>query len=73
MIQHDVAGHTARFERFAADLLYIIASGKHIDDLRTRKFGEQIEELYRNPFAKKNRLNSADDVKKYILHRLEES
>ena len=65
-------GHTARYERFVAQMVYVLAGGKHIDMERVPNFSSQIEEMYENPFAKKApQPQTAKEIKEHVLRLLE--
>jgi len=65
-------GQQARFERFAAEMMYILAAGKQIDMDRVRPFAERLDDIYANPFEKKRyQPETAEEIKQYILDRLE--
>lgn len=52
----------------------MIASGKRIDDARSPKFVQILEELYENPFEKKNKQRqpeTAAEIKAYISGRID--
>lgn len=70
LLEHDVIGQRARFERFAAEMLYMIAAGARIDTNRVDRFGIQLDEIYRNPFEKKEQPMTAEEIKRYIIKRL---
>ena len=58
-----------------AQMMYVLAAGKHIDADRTEGFMEQVHEVYANPFEKKRRKTnemSAEEIKQYVLNLLEE-
>ena len=65
-------GQRARFERFAADMLYVIASGGHIDTDAIKRFGEQLDEIYANPFEKKasEKKMTAADIKDHVASKI---
>lgn len=65
-------GQTARYERFMADLMFFVASGKHIDPEKSPRFAEQVEKVYRNPFKKPQKPRTAAEVKEHILTRIRE-
>lgn len=66
-------GPEARWRRYAADLLHIIASGKQIDMERTPRYGEILAEIYHDPFEKKVKApETAAEITSYIVGRLEE-
>lgn len=71
-MQREALGQRARFERFAANMLYTIASGRNIDTDRVETFGAQLDEVYSNPFGKKKEKGpqTAAEVKDYILDKI---
>ena len=72
MLQHEALGPEARFRRYAADLLFVIASGKNIDADRTPRFTEILKEIYQDPFEKKvKKPETAEEIKAYIVGKLE--
>ena len=68
-------GQTARFQRYAAELLYVIAADRKIDPDRMPRFAEQVDEIYKNPFGEtaKTKKMSADEIKQHIWNKLEEA
>ena len=73
LLEHDVLGQRARFERFAADMLYILAAGEHIDANRAERFSVQVDRIYASPFAKAGKQEnemSAEEIRQYIIKRL---
>ena len=63
----------ARWQRYTADLLFVIASGQKINPDRTQRFREILKEVYKNPFEKTARQpESAEEIKTYIVGRLED-
>ena len=61
----------ARFERFAADMLFAIASGIKIDKDKSPRFGQQVDEIYANPFTRKqNEQMTAAEIKEYIRGKI---
>ena len=73
LITYEVAGPRARYERYTADLLYIMASGDQLDKTSAERFGAILEGIYRNPFEKRNEasnLKTAADIKEYVLARI---
>lgn len=76
LLEYSSCGQQARFERFMAQMMYVLAAGKHIDADRTEGFMEQVHEIYANPFEKKRRKDtnnmSAEEIKQYVLNLLEE-
>ena len=72
-MEHEVYGQTARFQRYAASMLYAIAGGQKIDMNRTEPFGRQIEDIYRNPFRRRGvGLQTRKEIEEYIIRRLTE-
>ena len=72
ILEHEVLGQTARYERFMADLMFFVASGKHIDPEKSPRFAEQVEKVYSNSFKKPQKPRTAAEVKEYILSRIRE-
>lgn len=71
LLEREELNQTSRFERYTAELLRIIASGKHIDEDRTPTFGYLVEDLHRNPFEKqKEQPKTAEDIKAYMLRKI---
>ena len=72
LVQRETMGQRARFERFAANMLYMIASGRNIDTDRVETFGAQLDEIYANPFGAKKEKGpqTAAEVKDYILDKI---
>ena len=65
-------GQRARFERYAADMLYLIATGQRADPELLERFGAQVDEVYRNPFKRQRRQpQTAAEIREYIIMRLE--
>jgi len=74
LIVYDVNGHRARFERYAADMLYVIASGNKLDTDKAERFGIVLEDFYRSPFSHKTgKLKTAADIKAYLLQKIDET
>jgi len=73
LMAHEVYGQTARFQRYAASMLYAIAGGRKIDLDRTEPFGRQIEDIYRNPFPRRaSGPQTRKEIEEYIIRRLTE-
>ena len=73
MLQHDAFSQTARFERFAANLLYTIAAGKQIDPDKAERFGTQVDEVYKNPFTyHEEQPMTAAEIKQHLLDKIHE-
>lgn len=65
----------ARFERFAASMMYALAAGIRIDTDKTEPFSRQVNELYKNPFEEKKQKNqpeTAAEIRAHILSRIRE-
>lgn len=65
-------GQHARFERFVADMLFHIAAGERIDASRSKRFGEIVDQVYKNPYAEAPKEMTAEEIKNYIVSRLED-
>ena len=65
-------GQTARFERYITNLLYVVAAGRRIDPDIVEPFIHQVEDVYRNPFKEPEKPMTAEEIKQYILRRLQE-
>ena len=72
ILEHESLGQTARFERFAAGLLHLIAAGQKIDPDKTPKFSAQVDEVYRNPFIQEEKPMTADEIKQHIVDVIHE-
>lgn len=68
-----MVGQRARFERYAAEMLFRIASGQHIDAEKSPRFGQIVDEVYQNPFVKREKPMSAEDIRKYTLRKVREA
>lgn len=74
LLIHEALGPRARFERFAADMLFEIAAGIKIDAKRSERFSKQIDEIYRNPFVPvKKSPKTKDEIVNYIYQKVEEA
>ena len=73
LIVYDVGGHEARFERYAADMLYVIASGNRLDTDKAERFGKILEDVYRNPFEKAKKLMTASEIKEYLIAKIDKT
>ena len=72
LLERENLGQRARFERFVADLLYILAAGRNIDMDRADRFSVQLEEVFANPFVHRQKQpQTAAEIKDYILGKLE--
>lgn len=72
ILEHEALGQRARFERYAADMLFAIASGTKIDAERSPRFTFHVEEVWKNPFEKKtDEPMTAEEIKAHILQKIE--
>ena len=69
-MDHETNGQRARFERWIAEMIYVIASGEKIDSDRTERFGALLEKIYENPFDKKKKPMTAGEIKDYVLDKI---
>ena len=65
-------GQKARFERYAAEMMYVLASGQHIDPERSPRFGQILETVYTNPFEKAKKKMTAEEIRQYTIKRITE-
>lgn len=72
LVEYEANGQRARFERFMAELMFRIAGGEHIDTECTKRFGEQLDVIYANPFEKKAKPMTASEIKDHILSKIRE-
>ena len=72
ILHHETFGQRARYERFIADLLFVMASGNHIDESKSKRFGDIVDQVYKNPYAKAPKEMTAEEIKQYIVQRLED-
>ena len=73
LLAHMAYGQTARFERFAASMLYAIAAGRKIDTAKSEPFSKQVEEIFRNPFRQRPAgPQTRKEIEEYIIKRLTE-
>ena len=73
LLIHEALGPRARFERYAADMLFEIAAGIKIDAKRSERFSKQIEKIYRNPFViVQKQPETKDEIVDYIYRKVEE-
>jgi len=70
LLEHDTLGQHARFERYAAELLFILAAGEHIDKDKAERFAEQVDRVYKNPFAAEKKEMNAEEIKQHISGRI---
>ena len=71
ILEHEALGQTARFERYVADLLYVLACGGHIDSKQAQRFGDVVDRVYHSPFEENRGPQTAAEIKQYILQILE--
>ena len=55
-----------------ASMIYVLAAGKNIDTQKSKTFSEIVDEIYANPFTRKGKEMTAEEIKAYIVSRLEE-
>ena len=57
-----------------AELMYVLAGGQRIDTDRMKRFSEQLDEIYANPFSrvKLSRDMSAQEIKDHIRGKIRE-
>ena len=66
-MEHEAFGLTARYQRYTAEMLFMIASGRKLDPDRSTTFREIVEKIYRNPFEKKRpQPQTAEEIKAYV-------
>jgi hypothetical protein len=55
-----------------AELMYVLAGGQHIDTDRMKRFVDQLDELYANPFSlvKMSKDMSAQEIKDHIREKI---
>jgi len=74
LVAHEALGQRARFERYAADMLFMIAAGQKIDTNRTDRFSKKVGEIYRNPFvAVQKKPETKAEIVDYIYQKVEEA
>ena len=71
LINYELLGQTARYERYTANLAYVMACGEKIDKDRSESFGKQVDEIYKNPFQKQGP-QTREEIEQYLLKRLTE-
>ena len=75
LLEREMLGQEARYERFMAQMVYILAAGRKIDMERTESFGAQVDQAFKNPFSAKREKEmprTAAEIKQYVLKLLEE-
>lgn len=66
-------GQAARYQRYTAELLFVIASGQRIDPDKSPKFKDILQEIYRDPFEKKApQPMTAEEIKSYLVRKMED-
>lgn len=73
LVIREVDGPRAKFERYAADMLYIIASKAQLDTDVARKFGDILDAYYGNPFEKKKKKMTAAEAKDHIVKKIRDT
>ena len=74
LLEHNAMSQHARFERFAASMLYAIAAGVKIDTDKTEPFSHMVNDLYKNPFEEKQKKQptTAAEIKAHVLGKIRE-
>ena len=70
ILEHEILGQRARFERYMAEMAFHVAAGSHIDPERSPRFGEQIEKIYSNPFHTAEEKMTAEDIRQRTLDKI---
>lgn len=71
LLEREALSQHSRYERFMAQMVYVLAGGKKIDMDVVQGFSGQIEEIYENPFKKKPQPMTAEEIKNHVLRLLE--
>ena len=71
LLKHEVLGQRARYERYTADLLYMIAAGMKIDTNKVERFGALVDMVYGDPFKEPEKPMSAADVKRHLIEKID--
>lgn len=72
LLKHEVLGQRARYERYTADLLYMIAAGVKIDTSKVERFGTIVDKVYENPFIVSKEPKTAAEVKQYLIGKIDQ-
>ena len=72
LVTREATGPRAMFERFSAEMLYVIASGDHIDKDRVERFGTRLERYFANPFEKlkPEKKMTAAEIKDHVAEKI---
>lgn len=72
LVTREATGPLAMFERFSAEMLYVIASGDHIDKDRVERFGARLERYFANPFESltPEKKMTAADIKDHVAGKI---
>ena len=71
LLKHEVLGQRARYERYTADLLYMIAAGMKIDTNKVERFGALVDRVYMDPFKGPEKPMTAADVKQHLIDKID--
>ena len=65
-------GEEARWRRYAARMLRVIACGQTLDPNRNGTFADEVEEVYRSPWTRqeKQQPQTVEEIKERLLQRL---
>lgn len=67
LLEHEVMGEKARFMRYTAQCLWIMAIGKQADQTLFRPYSETVfDDVYRNPFMKKSEETGQEIIDKLL-------
>ena len=70
LVTREATGPRAIFERFTADMLYVIASGDKIDKDRVERFGERLERYYDNNTGEQKKKMTAAEIKDHVAGKI---
>lgn len=72
LLSHHSTGPEARWRRYTADLLRVIASGMRIDPERSHSYEDILKEVYSDPFVKrKPQPQTTNEIIAYIGQKVE--
>ena len=63
-------GEEARFRRYAASMLRVIAADRKLDYDSSMPFVEQVDAVYANPFATEDETLTKEKIVKRVLEKL---
>ena len=73
ILAHEANGPGARFQRYMADMAYVIATGQKADEDKTPRFADIVEKIYKNPFEKQEKKpRTAAEIKQHIIDKIDE-